>query len=181
MSQFTRDPAAFQGEGALVHWNAPQGYLTYFFVLCTSLICSFWNISGGRKGDNFPPSSDSTLRWRETEADPRLLSLAASFVFPGIREAGAKANLVPSKAAHSAPALPLPCLSLSSSISVGFGSVAEALQRTYSNARRVPIPKSGQPKSLIPPAISWEHPTVPGGGGAVLLPLSVLCWFSLCP
>jgi hypothetical protein len=35
---------------------------SYFLEFCDSATCSFWKISGGRKGDSFPPSSEHTRR-----------------------------------------------------------------------------------------------------------------------
>lgn len=37
---------------------------TYFLELCTSTAWSLWKISGGRKGNSFPPSSEHTRRCR---------------------------------------------------------------------------------------------------------------------
>lgn len=37
---------------------------SYFLEFCDSATCSFWKISGGRKGESFPPSSEHTRRCR---------------------------------------------------------------------------------------------------------------------
>lgn len=70
---------------------------TYFRTLCASAICSFWKISGGKKGESFPPSSEKTLRCLGRGAGPPLRSCAAGFAwaFPGEGRTGQLASPSP--------------------------------------------------------------------------------------